>query len=485
MTTARGKARAGNLTGWLAAGWLACGTVLGCSGGSDEGPSLRPEPAAAPTPEPDLAAAEPAETPMAEGAEASGAAAAEGSSEAAPDPSALAPDEPTQPVVLDPEAQAALFHDVIRTVVRMPRDRALQRAARERHMRLMNVMWEDTGRSYGSSGGPNISDLTLEVIERRGERRARTYLMPVLRYPNFTDRTADLPSERFIVRVGNERADGELTTIALPELLAHVREHLSLPDDYTASSEDDLTAPRDTHYLVSAQHVFVPVPQGMHVEFAPVLFNYQSQPGDPAVLCIVATREGTSIQVIENRSDRTLPVDWGQRLYFNHGGQRTVLTAERRSDVAARVEADRARAEDVGALDDGADMVAIIQVPLRQAPQRRRMASGGAGSMNDMAGSGGGAESRARRSDVEVAVIGHGLDDGPFVETRRRRIRRDRRFPIRVTIQFYRATSNGIVSEEDLEAAVAQIERVYSDADFVGSLVVGSLARPTAHRVGQ
>lgn len=65
-------------------------------------------------------------------------------------------------------------------------------------------------------------------------------------------------------------------------------------------------------------------------------------------------------------------------------------------------------------------------------------------------------------------------------EVRNQRIRRDPRFPIRITVQFYRATSNGVVSEEDLNAAVAQIERIYSDADFVGSLVVGTQERPTS-----
>jgi hypothetical protein len=47
-------------------------------------------------------------------------------------------------------------------------------------------------------------------------------------------------------------------------------------------------------------------------------------------------------------------------------------------------------------------------------------------------------------------------------------------------VQFYRATSNGVVSEADLESAVSTIERVYAEADFVGSLVVGSQERPTS-----
>ncbi|MBN8609553.1 MAG: hypothetical protein J0L92_03160, partial [Deltaproteobacteria bacterium] len=96
------------------------------------------------------------------------------------------------------------------------------------------------------------------------------------------------------------------------------------------------------------------------------------------------------------------------------------------------------------------------------------------------AGSGAGYGSGRATSDVERAVVGHGLEEGPFAEARNRRIRRDPRFPIRVTVQFYRATSNGAVSEADLTSAVQTIERVYSEADYVGSLVVGSQERPTS-----
>lgn len=356
-------------------------------------------------------------------------------------------------------------------------------------MRIQNLSWEDTGRDYGSSGGPNISDLTLEVHETRtnarGRTSTRTSLLPVLRYPNFTDRTADLPSDQFWVRVGNQTPGTEnnaLTPAPLTEVLGHLRTYLSDPESLRSES-DDFTAPRDSHYLVSAQHVFVPLPQGARVTWAPVLFNYQSYPGSPAVLCLVITREGTSIQIIENRTDPLHPDGWGQRLYFNHGGQRTLFTAERRSDVAVRVEAGQATADDSTALEEGADMVMIVQVPLRQRPQSFRSAMGGAPapmSMSDeLAGAAAGLGS-AERSDVERAVVGHSLEEGPMNEVRNQRIRRDPRFPIRVTVQFYRATSNGVVSEEDLNAAVAQIERIYSDADFVGSLVVGSRERPTS-----
>jgi hypothetical protein len=194
----------------------------------------------------------------------------------------------------------------------------------------------------------------------------------------------------------------------------------------------------------------------------------------------VATREGVSVQVIENRPDALIPGGWGQHLYFNHAGQRTTFTAERRSDVAERIEGGGATAEDATALDEGADLVMIIQVPLRLPGSSRRASAPMSSGIGYGSGAGGMADLSSGGSDVEAAVIGHGLDQGPVREVGRTRIRRDARFPIRVTIQFYRATSNGIVSDLDLDAAAAQIERVYDDADYTGSLVIGPQDRPTA-----
>ena len=39
-------------------------------------------------------------------------------------------------------------------------------------------------------------------------------------------------------------------------------------------------------------------------------------------------------------------------------------------------------------------------------------------------------------------------------------------------MQFYKATSNGVVSEQDMTDIAEQINKVYKQADYVGSLVV-------------
>ncbi|MCB9603770.1 MAG: hypothetical protein H6721_30490 [Sandaracinus sp.] len=380
---------------------------------------------------------------------------------------------------------APSFGETIQRVVQMPQNAELQRRAQQLGLNVVNVMWEDTGRFQGSSVGPNISDLTLQVREPLGNGRHRTHLLPVIRYPNFSDRTADVRANKLWVRVGNQRGNGQggqLHAVPLSEVLGNLRAYLS--DPQSLLGEGDFRAERDTHYLVSAQHVFVPIQSEGRAEFNPVLYNYQSQPGSPAVMTLLITRQGTSATIIENNSGDQSYQGWGQQLFFNHEGQRTVFTAERRSAVARRIENGQATSQDQGALDEGADMMMIVQVPLRHRSRRFEMEDMAVGAMAESA-SAAPAPTMARRSrggsDVENAVVGHGDALGPFREMGGLRLERDPRFPVRVTVQFYRATSNGVIDAEDLADVKRQIDRVYEDGDFVGSLVVpeNGHTRPT------
>jgi hypothetical protein len=385
------------------------------------------------------------------------------------------------------------FRAAISAVTEMPNDGALQSRAERLGLNVLNILWEDTGRFAGSSVGPNISDVTLQVREPAGGG-FRTHLLPVIRFPNFSDKTADIDATKLWIKVGNQRAGGQVVTVPLTEVLAHLREYLTDPD--SVLGDGNLLAARDTHFLVSAQHVFVPIPKQGKAEFNPVIFNYQSSPKNPAVLTLLATRQGTSVAVIENSGGDQSFQGWGQQLFFNNQGQKTTFTAERKSDVKARIDAGQATGQDAGALDDGADMLLIIQVPLKflQPPQRSSIgglmsaeADGVAMPQKPAASSMAKAARGGAISDVEQAVIGHGADLGPVVEGNALKLERDDRFPVRVTVQFYKATSNGVVSDQDLKDAKAQIDKVYAAGDYVGSLVVpeGARHRPTDWHVGK
>ena len=368
------------------------------------------------------------------------------------------------------------YPQVIQSTAAMVSDGRAQKLAQQFGLNILNLTWEDTGRYQNSSVGPNISDMTIQVQQFNPSTQDYSlHLMPVIRYPNFEDKSADVPLDRFFIKVGNQRGRA-LQTVSLREVLGNPRRYLSKPNSWKGT-QTSLLAPRDTHALVSAQACFLPIPQGGTAQFNPVVFNYQSSAQNPAVLTILASREGTSMTIIDNQRDgfeagRT----WGQRLFFNQQGQRASFTGQRISDFK-RTEAGRPNGSTTSS-DDGLNMVLLIQVPLKQKERLRQF------EMDSMAMPAPTAalSQRAAKSDVEAAVIGHGKVEGPFTEIDNLAIERDPRYPIRVTVQFYKGTSNGAVSMADMSNINQQIKKVYQDADYVGSLVVdGSKGRPTEH----
>lgn len=372
------------------------------------------------------------------------------------------------------------YRQVIEQTRSMVYDQASQTLADRWGLDILDVTWEDAGRYDNSAVGPNISDMTIQIQQQDPDTGEYSlHLMPVIRYPNFSDLTGDVPLEQFYVLTGNERGDA-LERVSLKDVLDDLRSYLSEPGSW-AGSEQSLLADRDSHVLVSAQAAFLPIPQGDEATFNPVLFNYQSYPGDPAVLTLLATREGTSVTVIDNQRDGfAAGHTWGQRLFFNQNGKRASLTGQRLSDFQTGSTGQASDEQPVNPETDeaGLNMVMLIQVPLKQKQpffQNVPMADAAVPESEEI-------QLLQRSSDVEAAVIGHGDVEGPFTEIDNLDIERDPDFPIRVTVQFYKATSNGVVSAGDMREIHEQIQKVYADADYVGSLVLdGRQGRPTEY----
>ncbi|HTL37187.1 MAG TPA: hypothetical protein VL326_28825 [Kofleriaceae bacterium] len=358
---------------------------------------------------------------------------------------------------------------VISRTAQMTHSDKARSLAKKHGLEILDLTWEDTGRFKGSCVGPNISDMTIQVAQEKA-----VTCMPVIRYPNFSDKTADISIDDVVLRVGNEKGN-TLQNVTLRDYLRGLRKHLSKPDSW-GGKETSLLAPREKEVLVSAQACFLPVPKSGKAEFNPVLFNYQSYAGAPAVLAIVATREGTSATIIDNQRDGFgAGAAWGQRLFFNHDGERASFTGTRMTEFVAEGGDATDRVDTMeAAAAKGLNCVMLIQVPLVQPQMPRRAAM-----MPPCAAMGAPAFDECTRSramddeegDVDEAVIGHGDVEGPFTEIDGLAIKRDARFPIRVTVQFYKATSNGVVTAADINAIASQIEAVYRDAKAVGSLV--------------
>ncbi len=373
------------------------------------------------------------------------------------------------------------FEQIVAKVRSMTTERCSLDLARRAKLDIVTVAWEDTGRAADSSVGPQISDLRLQVRVPSSDGKTKSVeTMPMMRSANFSDRTVDLPPSRFTLLVGNEKGL-PLKAISLSEYLDELPKYLSNEKGWTLSGNRSLFVPRDSHVLVSAQASFLPVPSkaGAYVDFNPVLFNYQSGKDNPAVLAIVAGREGTSATIIDNTrdsfSDTEVSYSTGQQLFFNANGKKAPFRGERMSSFVAQ--GGNAGGLSVGAnAASGLSVMTLIQVPLKH-KERTGWSKGGSPEMLSFSRS-------MTAAGMEDAVISHGEIEGPFVEMDGRAIERDPRFPIRVTVFFYKATDSGTITQADMQGISADINRAYSNPDGVGSLVLdGPQGRPTEHGV--
>ena len=233
----------------------------------------------------------------------------------------------------------------------------LRERAQKEGLAINTISWQDAGRYKDSCWGPNISDMTLKLSS---ERISTETLLPMIRYPNFSDKTADLPIDSFQVTVGNEKAGSELKRVPLKEYLTNIDEYVKTSSGEPCPSM--YCAEKDTHVLTSAQFCVLPIDKGT-VEFNVNLYNYQSYSEDPAVLVLVCSQKGTSAQAVFGGTTQ---------LYFNNDGEAANYVAERLKDERKRLGKDVDAKMDVD--EQERNCLFIVQIPLEQQKPRARLA---------------------------------------------------------------------------------------------------------------
>jgi len=330
---------------------------------------------------------------------------------------------------------------------------------------IMTVMWEDTGRYENSSVGPNISDMTLCVDGTN---------MPVIRKPNYSDITCDIPIDQFMLTVGNENGLAP-TQVSLRDFLKNIAAYAKNPNLTSLYLE------RDEKILTSTQSCILPLKDGK-VEFNVKLFNYQYDETDPAVLVIVSSQKGTSVQAITTAN---------QSLYFNDNGMAADYVAQRLSEH--RAETGSTNTGLMTQEEKEKNMLFVFQVPLKQTRVRRSvmpmyacMSMAGGGYEKCMPQNACLEEDCDEELGFEDAILSTGTAHSVFEGTGTLKLVRDERFPIRATLQFYGVTDSATIPAEVFKNIAEKLERVYSRTTEKGSLVVEKdTGRTTAHDVKQ
>jgi hypothetical protein len=311
----------------------------------------------------------------------------------------------------------------------------------------------------------------MTLVVKNGEK-----LMPVVRKPNFSDVTDDVPIETFTVRVGNQGSDAKSETIPLRDYLANLSQYTD------TDHKVDLILERDSVVLTSSQCCVLPVRRGEKTEFAVQLFNYQSYDEDPAVLVVLVSKDGVSSQIVERSN---------QKLFFNDKGTARWFDIERLQDKRER-ETGKPQQKvksftEMKDTEKQENVIMMIQIPLKQKPRVRTrgfgsmtlggeeccMMDGGFGmpacmSMNAPVYR---SMSIQKGAGMDMGQIGLGSSEGPFVGTKGLKLERDDRFPIRCTFQYYRVTDENFINEHDIKDIKEQLDRATKVAVATGSLV--------------
>ncbi len=343
----------------------------------------------------------------------------------------------------------------------MASDQKVIALAKEHGLDINTVSWEDTGRTKGSCWGPNISDMTLQVRDEKGVY----HRMPVIRQPNFADKTHDVAIDAFSIKVGNEKGVETLTKMTLRQYLEGISEYVT-----DGTFKGPMLCDRDAQVIHSVQTCFLPAEEGKDVRFNVALFNYQSTKENPAVLTIVASNLGASAQIIDNGGNYQ-----GQKLMLNKKGEACDFKATRLKD-------DRQQAGAVveGAMSDQEDentRLYIIQIPLKVPPREFHGFPECAMACMAMPASYGGV--RTKSLNMDYAQIKAGEVMGPFHGLNKLTVERDTQFPIRVTEQLYKIVNSPEIGREQMDIVAADVKKAEEKGKNGSSLVLENTKRPT------
>ncbi len=331
-------------------------------------------------------------------------------------------------------------YDLVSEISSISSNNELQGYAGKQGLQILDITWEDTGRSKNSCWGPNISDMTL-LLDKQSS------LLPVIRFPNFSDKTADLSIEQFEISVGNEKGDTP-TKIPLKKYLQNPAEFIK-SDNKLESLFDES---RDKEILVAAQYCVLPLEEGT-CEFNVHLYNYQSNSEEPAVLVLVASSQGTSAQILSGNNP----------LYFNDDGKACNFLAERMKDVRKRE--GESEAKEMTKEEEEKNCLYIFQIPLKQKKQQRKEINCFSEGVKCKK------KGKAKKKGMDDAILSKGKSHSNFKGINNKELERDKTFPIRCTLQFYKVTDTNEIPEAIFEDMAKKIDNVYTKGINQGSLV--------------
>jgi hypothetical protein len=373
----------------------------------------------------------------------------------------------------------------------------LNDVAKSKGFQCVNVSWEDAQRgTVGgtlSSWGGNISDVRL--YEKTGK------LLYTLRSQNWNERLGYVSSKDVAVVTGNydPSSKKELKTVNLRNFLENFGTHgksVGVPNSVNLSQTetDDIFSVRfqtvflpveekEKGFFESLASIFSKVENTSKVEFCTDVYNYNTHSDtDPRNLIMLCTPQGTSIQQDGSGSKKlffhtydgsTVERHWleAERSIHKVGGEQKE-TEEEKEDALKR---NKATAITVGtrAMGNRFNVQMMIQLPMKmkKLPDRSGGSSQSMSFLLDTCGASLRFASRGSRGAMPCSVKTEGVSNAARVSQgtlydknyslTTTEFERDNSQHSTITITLYYTVANGVPSEQDVLAAVNDLDNLY------------------------
>jgi hypothetical protein len=409
------------------------------------------------------------------------------------------------------------FSETISQVIQLTENDDVQKYLSKSSMAVQKVSWEDISRNKNSVWGDSITDMTLCVAKTpiTDDKPTPTVLCPVIRHKNYTDKSFDVPADTFKLAVDNK-------VMTLSEYL----KKLGVFDarDSTAvllQTQCCILPVQDQQSLGLMHSPALASPAPAPTEFCVSLYNYQANNDSPAVLAICAHKNSTSATLLKQKPTK---------LFQSFNNDAHWFKLERVAAVRAKASGKKEeRVTDFRKMTETEkqeNCIMIIQVPLVHEMPKPRKYSGGyslySNELDDLELKSSGMASSSGKEIWSDASIGDeeeyssgkrysgikkssssrketGLDMGnvqvgskvndvdanadTFItpdNIDEYKLKRDSKYPVRVTFQYYRASDSTNIPTNELDNIIEQLLQPVKVATAVGSLVTsGDTNRPT------
>ena len=356
------------------------------------------------------------------------------------------------------------YKDLIQKTVNMTINPKILNMISEKGLSIINVAWNELSGQKKKESVFDVSDITVQVAAFNPSNNIYFFnSVPEIRYPDFNDRTSEVAIDKLFLYTGNEKGN-RLQAVCLNDILENVPKYLTRASSWKSKNKS-LILKNEKYIRINAQVSLLPVSSEGTADFTPVIFNQKAFKNNPAVLSILATKNGTSITVIDNAMDIFEPgQSFGQKLFFNKNGLKTNLNIKRNLNEIS--ETDESKSEKLKETKTNKDIniFTVIQVPLKQKnPQTSKTAQAGL-ALEFYSG-----------SNIENTAEGLKKNQGPFREIDNLSIERDFNQPIIMTVQFLKTIVSSDISDKEISEIKTLIDRIYSNPDYIYSLLIANI----------